>query len=65
MNIINDILAVGSILQTKTEMRYIGSIIGNIHDFNIVDVRMLNNSKTNPVQDYVLNIMSHFLVGVP
>jgi hypothetical protein len=38
-------------------MRYIGAVIGNINDFNIVDVRMLNNSKPNPVQDYVLNII--------
>jgi hypothetical protein len=57
MNIISDVLAVGSILQTKTEMRYIDAIIGNMDDFNIVDVRMLNNSKPNPVQDYVLNII--------
>ena len=57
MHIINDVLAVDSILQTKTEMRYIDAVIGNINDFNIVDVRMLNNSKPNPVQDYVLNII--------
>ena len=66
MNIISDVLAVGSILQTKTEMRYIDAIIGNIDDFNIVDVRMLNNSKPNPVQDYVTKYYkSDFLVGVP
>ena len=57
MHIINDVLAVDSILQTKTEMRYIDAVIGNVNDFKIVDVRMLNNSKPNPVQDYVLNII--------
>jgi hypothetical protein len=57
MYIINDVLAVDSILQTKTEMRYIDAVIGNVNDFKIVDVRMLNNSKPNPVQDYVLNII--------
>ena len=44
MYLVNDVLAVGSILQTKPEMMYIDAITGNINDFNIVDVRMLNNS---------------------
>jgi hypothetical protein len=55
--LINDVLAIGSILQTKPEMRYIDAVIGNNNDFNIVDVRMLSNSKPNPVQDYVLNMI--------
>jgi hypothetical protein len=57
MYLINDVLAIGSILQTKPEMRYIDAVIGNNNDFNIVDVRMLSNSKPNPVQDYVLNMI--------
>ena len=40
----NNVLAVGSILQIKPQT-YIDPITGNINDFNIVDVRMLNNSK--------------------
>jgi hypothetical protein len=57
MYLINDVLAIGSILQTKPEMRYIDAVIGNNNNFNIVDVRMLSNSKPNPVQDYVLNMI--------
>jgi hypothetical protein len=57
MYLINDVLAVGSIFQTKPKMLYIDAVIGNIDDFNIVDVRMLNNHTPNPVQDYMLNII--------
>jgi hypothetical protein len=57
MYLINNVLAVGSIFQTKPKMLYIDAIIGNIDDFNIVDVRMLNNHTPNPVQDYMLNII--------
>jgi hypothetical protein len=38
-------------------MQYIDAVIGNNNDFNIVDVRMSSNSKPNPVQDYVLNMI--------
>jgi hypothetical protein len=57
MYLINDVLAVGSIFQTKPKMLYIDAVIGNIDNFNIVDVRMLNNHTPNPVQDYMLNII--------
>ena len=57
MYLINDVLAVGSIFQTKPKMLYIDSVIGNINDFKIIDVRMLNNRTPNPIQDYTLNIM--------
>lgn len=57
MYLINDVLAIGAILQTKPEMQYIDAVIGNNNDFNIVDVRMSSNSKPNPVQDYVLNMI--------
>jgi hypothetical protein len=38
-------------------MQYIDAVIGNIDDFKIIDVRILNNSGPNPVQDYMLNII--------
>lgn len=57
MYLINDVLAVGSIFQTKPKMLYIDAVIGNINDFKIIDVRMLNNRIPNPVQDYLLNII--------
>jgi hypothetical protein len=57
MQLINDVIAVDSITQAKPEMRYIDAIIGYINDFNIIDVRMLNNSKPNNIQDYMLNII--------
>jgi hypothetical protein len=57
MHIVNDVLAVDSILQTKPDMRYIDAVVGNINEFNIIDIRMLNDSKPNPIQDYVLNII--------
>jgi hypothetical protein len=38
-------------------MRYIDAVVGNINEFNIIDVRMLSDSKPNPIQDYVLNII--------
>jgi hypothetical protein len=57
MYLINDVLAVGSIFQTKPKMLYIDAVIGNINDFKIIDVRMLNNRTPNPIQDYTLNIM--------
>jgi hypothetical protein len=41
----------------KARMQYIDAVIGNNNDFNIVDVRMSSNSKPNPVQDYVLNMI--------
>ena len=57
MYLINDVLAVGSIFQTKPKMWYIDAVICNIDDFIIVDVRMLNKDTPNPIQDYMLNIM--------
>jgi hypothetical protein len=57
VHLINDVLAVDSIFQTKLKMQYIDAVIGTIDDFKIIDVRMLNNSGPNPVQDYMLNII--------
>jgi hypothetical protein len=41
MHLINDILAIDAIPQTKELMRYVDAVVGNIEDFQIIDVRML------------------------
>ncbi len=57
MYLINDILAVDAIPQTKEHMFYVDSVIGNIEDFHIIDVRMLKDSELNSDGEYLLNIV--------
>jgi hypothetical protein len=57
MYIINDILAIDAIPQTKEHMRYVDAVVGNIEDFQIIDVRMLKDSDSNRDGEYLLNIV--------
>jgi hypothetical protein len=57
MYIINEILAIDAIPQTKEHMRYIDAVVGNIEDFHIIDVRMLKDSNSNRDVEYLLNIV--------
>jgi hypothetical protein len=57
MYIINEILAIAAIGQTKEHMRYVDAVVGNIEVFHIIDVRMLKDSQSNTDGEYLLNIV--------
>ena len=57
MHLINDRLAVEAIPQTKKDMHYVDAVVGNIDDFQIIDVRMLKEDQLNSNDQYLLNII--------
>jgi hypothetical protein len=62
MYIINEILAIDAIPQTKEHMRYVDAVVGNIEDFQIIDVRMLKDNHSNRDGEY-LQILSGLRLG--
>jgi hypothetical protein len=57
MYVINEILAIDAIPQTKKEMRYVDAVVGKNDDFQIIDVRMLKDNHSNRDGEYLLNIV--------
>ncbi len=57
MYLISNGLAVDAIPGKEIITHYVDTVVGNIDDFIIIDVRVLRNGHPNPDKEYLLNII--------